>query len=59
MVARHDLKKKHHGRRAKGSKKRRKMWLQRHKKRFKNTRNQSSRKRIARRQAKWLRKRYR
>jgi hypothetical protein len=30
MVARHDLKKKHHGRRKKGSRRRHRAWAQRH-----------------------------
>lgn len=59
MVARQDLKKKHHGRRKRGSRKRHKAWLQRNKLRYKNPRSQSSRKSIARRRAKWLRKRFR
>ncbi len=58
MVARQDLQKKHKGRRKQGSRKRHKAWLKRNKLRVKNPRNQSSRKRIARRRANWLRKRY-
>ena len=58
MVARQDLKKKHHGRRKKGSRKRHKAWLKRNNLRVKNPRNQSARKRIAKRKANWLRKRF-
>lgn len=51
MVAKHDLKKKHHGRRKLGQKKRRQAWLRRNKIRFKNTINRKARRRN------WLRAR--